>query len=393
MSKLRRICVLTGTRAEYGLLRPVMRAIQRAEDFELQIIATGSHLAPEFGSTVDAIDDDGFVVDAEVEMLLSADTAVGIAKSMGLGTIGFADALRHLEPDLLVVLGDRFEIIAAAVAALPARVPIAHISGGDVTEGAIDDAIRHAVTKLSHLHFVTNAPARQRVIQLGEDPQRVVLSGNPGLDELFAFQPVPIAELRRELSLPPCPHNVLVTYHPVTLLDEDPSSAFSELLGALDLLSEVGIVLTLPNADTGTRTIIDMATAFADRRQNVVVRASLGQRLYWSCLHAFDAIVGNSSSALIEAPAVGLPSIDVGDRQRGRLRSASTVHCSPDRKQILEAITSAIDRGRVRRETLYGDGKATDRILETLRGVEDASTLVAKRFHDVRPEGAAWDAR
>ena len=379
-----RVCVVTGTRADYGLLRPVMLGLEREERFDLKIVATGAHLSPEFGLTVRAIEADGFVVDERVEMLLSSDSPVGVTKSLGLATLGMADSLGRLQPDLLMVLGDRYEILAVAQAALVARIPVAHLSGGDVTEGAIDDAIRHAVTKLSHLHFVTNREAARRVEQMGEDPARVVVAGNPGLDDLVHFEPLSREELAEELGLTLRTRNVLVTYHPVTLHDEDPARSFGELLAAIDDLGDdLGVVVTLPNADTSGRVLIDMARDFANARPHVVCHDSLGQARYWSCLTRFDAVIGNSSSGLIEAPVVATPAVNVGERQRGRLRSGSTIDCRPERASILEALERALAWQDVPVSSPYGDGHATERILSVLGALGDAQKLLHKRFHDV----------
>jgi UDP-hydrolysing UDP-N-acetyl-D-glucosamine 2-epimerase len=376
------ICVVTGTRADYGLLRPVMQALRDDPRFTLQLVATGAHLSPEFGSTARTIVDDGFVLDDQVEMLLSSDSPVGITTSLGLATIGMAGSLDRLRPDLLLVLGDRYEILAAVQAALFARVPVAHLSGGDITEGAIDDAMRHAITKMSHLHFVTNAPAATRVTQMGEDPTRVIVAGNPGLDDLIGFEPMPRAELSRALGLTLRARNLLVTYHPVTLADEPPAAAFGELLAALDDLGgDVGVVLTLPNADTSGRALIDMSREFAAQRDHVVCHDSLGQLRYWSVLKAADAVVGNSSSGLTEAPAVGVATINIGERQRGRLRAASTIDCPPERAAIRTAIERALASGDVEVSSPYGDGHATARIVETLAGIDDVAALLTKRFH------------
>jgi UDP-hydrolysing UDP-N-acetyl-D-glucosamine 2-epimerase len=378
-----RVLVVTGTRADYGLLRPVMVGLRDDVRFELQVAATGSHLSPEFGLTVEAIEADGLPVHERVEMLLSSDTPIGVTTSLGLATVRFADVLERRRPDLLLVLGDRYEILAAVQAALVARVPVAHLSGGDVTEGAIDDAIRHAVTKMSHLHFVTNEPAAARVRQLGEDPARVVVAGNPGLDDLVGAIPLPREELAATLGLELGDRNVLVTYHPVTLADEEPEEAVDALLGALDDLgSDVGVVVTLPNADAAGRSIMRRLREFADHRAHVVAHPSLGQARYWSCLKTFDVVVGNSSSGLTEAPAVGLPSINVGARQAGRLRAASTVDVAPRRDEIAAALQHALATGPVPPESPYGDGHATERILAVLAGLEDPRQLLVKRFHD-----------
>lgn len=377
-----RICVVTGTRADYGLLRPVLRRLQEHAHHELQVVATGAHLSPEFGLTAAQIEEDGFTIDARVEMLLSSDTPVGVTTSMGLGTIGVAEALDRLAPDLLLVLGDRYEILAAVQAALVARVPVAHLSGGDVTEGAIDDAIRHAVTKMSHLHLVTNEDAARRVMQMGEDPNRVVVAGNPGLDDLLAFSPLSRPELQATLGLRLRPRNLLVTYHPVTLAEESPREASAALLGALDDLGdEIGIVITLPNADPAGRVLIDAAREFAAARDHVVAHSSLGQERYWSVLKAVDAVVGNSSSGLTEAPAVGVATVDIGERQRGRLRAPDTLWAPPRRDEIATAIRRALEQERAVASP-YGDGHATDRVLAALDAVTDPRSLLVKRFHE-----------
>jgi UDP-hydrolysing UDP-N-acetyl-D-glucosamine 2-epimerase len=378
----RRICIVTGSRADYGLLRPVMRALDSAADFELQVIATGSHLSPEFGMTVREIEADGFRVDERVEMLLSSDSPVGVSTSMGIATIKLAGAYERLQPDLVVVLGDRYEILSAVQAALVATLPVAHLSGGDITEGAIDDALRHAITKMSHLHFPTNADAARRVIQMGESPHRVLAVGNPGLDDLIHFTPMPRAELEAALGMEFRAHNLLVTYHPVTLADEPPAEAFGELLAALDQLgNDVGLIFTLPNADTHGRVLIEMLQRFVRERTNAVAHGSLGQERYWSCLKMVDAVVGNSSSGLSEVPAVGVPAVNVGERQRGRLQAASARDCPADRTAIGEAIRAALAAGRVEASSPYGDGGATERILHTLRSIDDLRDLVHKRFH------------
>ena len=373
---------MTGTRADYGLLRPVMRELDAMDRFELQVIATGTHLSPEFGRTVSTIEDDGFTVHEHVEMLLSSDTPVGVTKSLGLAAIGMAESFERLHPDLVLLLGDRYEILATAQAALVARIPVAHLCGGDVTEGAIDDSMRHAITKLSHLHFVTNAEAARRVIQMGETPEHVSTVGNPGLDELVRSQPLSASELEATLGLRLRPQNVLVTYHPATLAEEPPAPSFAEVLAALDALGpEVGIVLTLSNADTGGRILIEMARAFADERDNAVAHDSLGQVRYYSCLKAFDAVIGNSSSALMEAPVTGTPAVNVGERQRGRLRAASAIDCPVDRTAIEHAIRRALAWADVPVDSPHGDGQATSRIIQTLLRLEDPAALLQKRFH------------
>jgi UDP-hydrolysing UDP-N-acetyl-D-glucosamine 2-epimerase len=377
-----RLGVVTSTRADYGLLRPVLSELRADDAFELQLIATGTHLSPEFGTTVEEIEADGFGVADRVEMLLSSDSPVGVTTSLGLATMGLAVSYDRLRPELLMVLGDRYEILAAAQAALVARIPVAHLCGGDITEGAIDDAIRHAITKLSHLHFVTNPDAARRVRQMGEDPDHVVVAGNPSLDELARLEPLSREDLASSLGLELRERNLLVTYHPVTLADEPPAAAFGELLAALDALGpDIGIVLTLPNADTRGRVLIDMTRDYARTRAHVVAHDSLGQLRYGSCLKTFDAVVGNSSSGLMEAPAVGTPAVNIGERQRGRLRAGSTIDCAVDRHTIEAAIRRALTWQDVPVDSPDGDGRAAARIMATLRMIDDPRTLLDKRFH------------
>ena len=382
----RRVCVVTGTRAEYGLLRWVIEGIARSPALELQVVATGMHLSPEFGLTYREIEGDGYAIDAKVEMLLSSDSAVGVAKSMGLGLIGFADVFELLRPDVVLMLGDRFEILAAASAALVARIPIAHLHGGETTEGAFDEAIRHAVTKMSHLHFVAAAPYRQRVIQLGEHPDRVHLVGGLGVDAIRRVQLLDRAALEASLDFRFGERNLLVTFHPVTLESQSVEQQMDELLAALDTLHDTQLILTLPNADNGGRAIIRRIEGFVASHPNARSYTSLGQQRYLSCLRVVDAVVGNSSSGLAEAPSMGIGTINIGDRQRGRLRASSVIDCEPERHDILRAIQTSYSEGfRAALATAtnpYGDGGASERIVRELETV-DLSDLVKKAFHDL----------
>lgn len=387
----RRICVVTGTRAEYGLLRTVIRKLEAAADIDLQLIATGMHLSPDFGMTVREIEADGVRIKDRIEMLLSSDTAAGVGKSMGLGLIGFSDAFARLKPDLVVVLGDRFEIFAAAAAALVARLPIAHIHGGETTEGAFDEAIRHSVTKMSHLHFVAAEPYRDRVIQLGESPERVFLVGGLGVDAIMDLQPLDRESLARRLGFDFRARNLLVTFHPATLDDAEAGDQVAALLEALDTLGEsTGLIFTLPNADTGGRTIARQIEAFANSRPNAVVHASLGQLGYLSCLGQVDAVVGNSSSGLIEAPSFGIATVNIGDRQAGRLKAASVIDCAPQADAIRAALTRALSPD-FREEIAsvvnpYGEGGASEAIVRILRE-HPLEGLLKKQFHDLAPTG------
>ena len=383
---MRKICVITGSRAEFGLLRWMMEAIERSPAMALQVVATGSHLSPEFGLTYREIEAAGFTIDRKVAMLLSSDTSTGVTKSIGLGVIGFADALRELDPDLVVLLGDRYEILAAATAAMIAHKPIAHLHGGEKTEGAFDDAIRHTITKMAHLHFVAAEEYRRRVIQLGEDPARVHLVGALGLDSLKRFELMSRPELEDSLDFRLGERNLLVTFHPETLLPGLAELHTGELLDALDVLSDVSMVFTLPNADTEGRKIASMIEAFVASRPNARSFVSLGQLRYLSLVSLVDAVVGNSSSGLIEVPSLGKPTVNIGERQKGRIRASSVIDCEPRRDDILKAIAATYEPGfRARLTSVinpYGSGGASDAIAQVIESC-DLSTLIRKRFYDL----------
>lgn len=384
----RRICVVTGTRADYGLLRWVIDGIAKSPALDLQLVATGMHLSPEFGLTYREIEADGYTIDAKVEMLLSSDSATGVAKAMGLGLIGFSDVFERLRSDAVLLLGDRFEILAAASAALVARIPIAHLHGGETTEGAFDEAIRHAVTKMSHLHFVAAAPYRERVIQLGERPDRVHLVGGLGVDAIRRVPLLDRAALEASLGFSFGERNLLVTFHPVTLEDHTVDQQMDELLAALDVLRDTQLIITLPNADNGGRAIIRRIEDFVVRHPNARAYTSLGQQRYLSCLKQVDAVVGNSSSGIAEAPSMGIGTINIGDRQRGRLRASSVIDCEPERHDILRAIEmsySAVFRASLATAVNpYGDGGASQRIVQVLE-TASLSDLVKKVFYDLSP--------
>ncbi len=381
----RSVCVVTGTRAEYGLLRWVMEDIGSSADLVLQVVATGMHLSPEFGMTVGAIEADGFTVDRRVEMLLASDSPPAVTKSIGLGLVGFADVFRELRPDIVVVLGDRFETLAAAIAATVARIPMAHLHGGEVTEGVIDEAFRHAITKMSHLHFVAAEPYRDRVLQLGEEPNRVFVVGGLGLDNLERLALMNRSEIVQSLGFDFSERNLLVTFHPVTGEPRDSLAQFSELLAALDSLDDTGLIFTLPNADVGGRALAAMVEEFTNDRSNATAFQSLGQTRYLSCLREVDGVVGNSSSGLLEAPSLGTGTVDIGLRQQGRLRAPSVISCAPDRDQITSAIHrlySAEFRDAVRRqESPYGRAGASAQVVEAL-SVVSLDGILRKRFVD-----------
>lgn len=382
MTPPRKIAVVTGSRAEYGLLYWVLHDLQRTPGVELQLVVTGMHLAPEFGLTVREIERDGLPIARRVEMLLSSDTPGGVAKSMALGLIGMSDAFEQLQPDVVLVLGDRFEIMAAAQAALLHNIPLAHIAGGDTTEGAFDEAIRHAITKMSHLHLVTNPLSARRVRQLGEDPAAIRVVGSPGLDHLTRRPLLDRAALGESLGAPLAARNLLITFHPVTLEPGEGERQQAELLAALEQLpEETGLWFTRPNADTGGRTLAAALDAWALGRANVRVFSSLGQLRYLSLMAQVDAIVGNSSSGLYEAPSFRIPTLDIGDRQRGRQAADSVLHCDPERRAILAALERArtLDCSAV--VNPYGDGHSAPRIVEALLTLPPREQLVKKRFH------------
>jgi len=382
----RKICVVTGTRAEFGLLRLLMQDLKDSSDIELQIIATGMHLSPEFGLTFREIEQAGFSIDAKVEMLLSSDTSTAVTKSMGLGLIGFADTFNLLSPDLIVVLGDRFEVFAAATAALIAGIPIAHLHGGETTEGAFDEALRHSITKMSHLHFVAAEEYRRRVIQLGEQAERVFLVGGLGIDAIKQISLLDKAALEEFLGFHFGNRNLLVTYHPVTLEGNSSCTQMQELLNALDELKETNLIFTSPNADTGGRELERMLKAFVSTHPNARVYTSLGQQRYLSCMKYVDGVVGNSSSGLAEAPSMGVGTINIGDRQKGRLSATSVIHCPPTLDGIRRALSklyepsfqSALDKT----VNPYGSGGASKAILQILKR-QPLDGLLKKSFFDL----------
>lgn len=381
---MRKICIVTGSRADYGLLYWLMKEIQADSDLQLQIAATGMHMSPEFGLTYKVIESDGFTIAAKVEMLLSSDTPVGIAKSMGLGVIGFADALDRLRPDILVLLGDRYEILAAAQAAMVARIPIAHIAGGDVTEGAFDEAIRHSITKMAHLHFVTNETSARRIRQLGENPDYIFNVGNPGVDYIKRMKLLDRSELAETLDFKFKEKNLLITFHPVTLETQPAETQFQELLTALDSLGQdVGIIFTKPNSDTDGRAIIRLMDGYVATHPNASVYTSLGQVRYLSAMSQVDAVVGNSSSGLYEAPSFGKPTVNIGDRQKGRLQAASVINCGQEAGAIAAAILHALATDCSGAVNPYGDGNSSVRIKERLKNIVRPSELLKKHFFDL----------
>jgi len=382
----RKLCVITGSRAEYGLLRWVMQDIKDDPELELQVVVTGLHLSPEFGQTYQAIEQDGFQIDRKVEMLTSSDTAIGVAKSMGLGLIGFADALNELRPDLIVVLGDRFEIFSAVSAALVARIPVAHLHGGETTEGAFDEAFRHSITKMSHLHFVAAENYRERVIQLGEQPDRVFLVGGLGIDSIERLQMLDRAALEASLDFKLGTKNLLITFHPVTLDKLTATYQMAELLAVLHTLNDTQLIFTFPNADRDGRALIKQVEQFVAQHPNSRVYTSLGQLRYLSCIAYVDGVVGNSSSGLMEVPHFRKGTINIGDRQKGRLQAASVINCNPGREDIYAALKQLyaphFQASLHKVSNPYGEGGASKKVVNIIKHhpIED---ITMKAFFDL----------
>lgn len=382
----RKICIVTGTRAEYGLLRWLMEDIRETPGLELQVIATGMHLSPEFGLTYWEIENDGFSIDRKIEMLLSSDTPSGLAKSMGLGLICFGDALQQLQPDIMLVLGDRFELFSAVAAAMVARIPVAHLHGGESTEGAFDEAIRHSITKMSHLHFVATEEYRKRVIQLGEQPDKVFLVGGLGIDNIKKLDLLDRSELETVLEFKLGPKNLLITFHPVTLENESSAMHMTELLAALETLEDTHLVFTMPNADTDGRVLIEMIDQFVAKHPNARSYRSLGQLKYLSCVRHVDGVVGNSSSGLTEVPSFAKGTINIGDRQRGRLKADSVVDCNPHRKSIINALQHLYSDTFLKKlqsvHNHYGEGGASKKIVKILQD-HPLESILKKPFHNL----------
>jgi GDP/UDP-N,N'-diacetylbacillosamine 2-epimerase (hydrolysing) len=383
---MRKVCVVTGTRAEYGLLRWVMEGIQDSASLELQLVVTGSHLSPEFGLTYRDIEADGFTIDRKVEMLLSSDTAVGVSKSVGLAITGLAEAFDELHPDIVLLLGDRYEIWAAGAAATLARIPIAHIHGGELTEGAIDEAIRHGLTKMAHLHFVAAPEFRERVIQLGESPESVFNVGAVGLDSISQEPLMSLEELQTSLGVELGERNLLVTFHPATLESGSAYVQMGSLLIALDEFPNIHTFITLPNADMEGRGIINLIQDYVDHTPKSTAFKSLGQIRYHSLMHYADGIVGNSSSGLIEAPAMHRPTVNIGARQSGRLRASSVIDCDPETDSIIDAIktiySTDFQAGLPDVTNPYGIPGGSARIVEILKS-SPLEGILMKRFHDL----------
>jgi len=383
----RKICFVTGARAEYGLLYWLMKGVSIDDALELQVVVTGMHLSKEFGNTYQQIEEDGFIIDKKVDISLTSDTEVAISKSMGIGIIGFADVFNKLEPDLIVVLGDRFEIFSAVSAAMIAKIPVAHLHGGESTEGVIDEPIRHSITKMSHLHFAATNEYRNRIIQLGEHPDRVFNVGGLGIDNINKLKLLSRSEFENAINFELGDKNILVTFHPVTLEESTSKIQFQALLDSISELSNTKIIFTKANSDTDGRVINSMIDEYIARHDNTVAFKSMGQLNYLSALKFMDAVVGNSSSGLIEAPSFKIGTIDIGDRQKGRIKAKSIISCSPNKESIDNALVKLYSKGfqdiTNNVVNLYGEGGASKKVLKVIKDTS-LENIVKKSFYDLQ---------
>lgn len=385
---MKKICIVTGTRAEYGLLKPIIDKVYRSGELELQLVVTGAHLSPEFGMTYREIEDDGYPICSKIEMLLSSDTSVGITKSMGVALIGFADFFGNHKPDMVIILGDRYEMLACASAALAAKIPIAHIGGGEKTEGAIDEAIRHSITKMSLLHFTATDEYRNRVIQLGEQPDMVYNVGALGVENIRNIKLLRKEELERQINFRFSAPTIMITYHPVTMEMMTSREQFANLLTAIDHHKDISIIFTKANADMDGRIINRMIDEYVEKNSDrCVVYTSLGQLKYLSALQFCDAVAGNSSSGLIEVPSFGIPTIDIGDRQRGRVAARSVIHCGYGVSEIDKALQTALSvefRSKLREvRNPYEKEGTSCQITEIIKNTFHNGIEMKKKFYDI----------
>ena len=384
----KKISILTATRAEYGLLKPIIKKINLVDDFDVHVVVTGAHLSPEFGLTYKEVEQDGIVIDEKIEILLSADTPAAISKTMGLAMISFADYFKKLNPDLLVVLGDRYETLAVVTVAMNQRIPIAHLYGGETTEGAIDESIRHVITKMSYLHFTSTEECRNRVIQLGESPGRVFSVGAIGIENILNEKLLAKSELEDSLGFSLDKPYAVVTFHPVTLEDNKAKEQVTALLEACHSYQDFKFIFTKANADTGGRVVNEIIDDFVEKNDNMIAFTSMGMIRYLSTLKYCDMVIGNSSSGLIEAPSFGVPIINIGERQKGRLQADSVLNCEPIKESIEKAISLALtDKYKDKASKAinpYGDGNTSEKIVEIIKDfLLNERIFLKKKFYDM----------
>lgn len=385
---MKKICVLTATRAEYGLLSRLIKKMMDDPAFDVRVVVTGMHLSPEFGSTWKEIEADGVHIDRKIEMLLSSDTPAAISKSMGVALMGFADYFNEINPDALMVLGDRYETLAVCIAAMNERIPIFHIHGGEATEGLIDEAIRHSITKMSILHFTSTDTYQKRVIQLGESPDRVFNVGSLGVENAVQIELLTRRELAKHLSINLDGKYAVGTFHPVTLEHDTAKNQIRELLKAIDENNELTYIFTKANADQNGRIINKLLGEYAERHDNFYLVDSLGMKNYLSAVKYSEFVIGNSSSGLIEVPSFNVPSIDIGERQKGRVHGETVIHCNPEKKEINDSIKKALCPDFISKikcqKNPYDAGNTSDRIIKVLQERFIQGGLgINKHFYDI----------
>ena len=383
-----KISLITGTRAEYGLLKPLIQLIHESSDLQLQLITTGMHLSPEFGMTINEINEDKFPITKKIEIMLSSDTQIGISKSIGLGIISFSEIFEDLQPDLIIILGDRYEIFAAACAAMIGCFPIAHIHGGESTEGLIDEAIRHSITKMSHFHFVAAEEYKKRVIQLGEQPKNVFNVGTLGIENIKNTNLFDKRTLEKNIDFKFGKRNLLITFHPITLEPERSRIHMLNLLDCLAIQKETNLIFTYPNADKEGRELINIINEFCKKNPYAKAYKSLGQKRYFSCIKFVDGVIGNSSSGLIEVPSFLKGTINIGSRQKGRLRSKSIIDCEPNKKDILKAInllfSDSFQNNLKTVKNVYGDGNTSSSIIDLVKSFKLDKSILKKKFYEIK---------
>lgn len=383
-----KIFVLTATRAEYGLLKPLLNKMMTKENFEVEIIVTGAHLSYEFGMTYQEIEEDGFFIHKKIEILLSSDTPNAISKSMGLAMISFADFFSSERPDALLVLGDRYETLAVCIAAMNERIPIIHLYGGETTEGAVDEQIRHAITKMSYLHLTSIEAYRKRIIQLGEEPERVFCVGALGLENIATEKLMSKEELEESLGINLSRRYAVFTFHPVTLEEDTAQDECKEILKALETYCDLTVIFTMANADVQGRKINQLLMEYVEKHRNAVFVNSLGMRRYLSAVKNAAFVIGNSSSGILEVPSFGIPTINIGDRQKGRIQAKSIINCQPDERSVCKAIDKALSKDFLKKiknvKNPYGDGKASEKIVNAIEQVFLKREIdLKKKFYNI----------
>lgn len=385
---LKKAAVVTATRAEYGMLKNVIDRIDKSEKLELCLMVTGTHFVPEYGMTIKEIEQDGYPIAERIDVLMASDTPSAVSKTMGLTMMSFAEAFERQQPDCLVVLGDRYEILAVCSAAMNAGIPIIHISGGETTQGAIDESIRHCITKMSYLHFAGCETYRQRIIQLGEEPDRVYNFGDVGIESIRLVPAMTKQELEESINFSLDKPYMSVTFHPVTLEVQEAEAQMQELLAALENFGDMKFVITKANADAGGRRINKMIDSFVAEHDNCAAYASLGIKRYVNLLRFSEGMIGNSSSGIREAPTIGVPTINIGNRQKGRLQADSILNCAPKKEEIIQAVrkSQTVEFREQARHTVnpYGDGNASERIVRTITDyLYENKICLEKKFYDV----------